>query len=186
MRYRNFQWVLAILLLYAESQEAFSKVLMAADAAHNLRIRVSWGHQSPNPKSFYIKLIPASRGVEVQNPAGYSLESGEGTKEGAWQTAAGAGDVDGVDFTLAYPSETSTRIQNLHIIWADLIAQSDPDTARRLTDDPAFVSNASKLTFQMNPEGTKGFTVSADQLLQNKAMWVPLFDIYLTAGEQPI
>jgi hypothetical protein len=38
----------------------------------------------------------------------------------------------------------------------------------------------------MNPEGTRGFTVSIDQLLTEKALWVPAFHAYVTAGERPV
>jgi len=185
MHSKNLNWMLLMLLCIGIS-DAISGMLLASDSNRALKVRISWGHQSSKSRPFYIKLIPASRGLEVQNAAGYSLESGEGLKEGAWQTSAGNGDVDGVDLTLAYPTEVPGRVQNLHVIWADLIAQSDPDTARRLNEDPAFYRSPNKLTVQMNPEGTRGFTVSAEQLAQNKALWVPSLDVYLTAGEQPV
>ena len=38
----------------------------------------------------------------------------------------------------------------------------------------------------MNFEGTKGFSVTADQLLQNKVFWVPSLDVYMAAGDVPI
>jgi len=186
MRSNNLRWLLASLILCTGCLAAFSSPLQAPIPTQKLRIRISWGHQSPEPKLFYIKLTPASRDVEVRNAAGFSLESGEGLKGDAWQSSAGKGDADGLDFTLVYPSEPQSRFQNLHIIWADLIAQSDADTARRLNEDPAFVVNPSKLTVQMNPEGTRGFTVSAEQLVQNKALWIPALDVYLTAGDPPV
>lgn len=163
-----------------------SEALIASDSNRKLKVRISWGNQGLKPRPYYVKLVPSTPGVEVQNVVGYSLEPGEGLKEGAWQTSAGAGDVDGVDFTLVCPAQTASRIQNLHVTWADLIAQSDPDTARRLAQDTAFIPNASKLTLQMNPQGTEGFTVSAEQLLENKALWVPSLDVYVSAGEQPM
>jgi len=179
--------IVSILVLCAQGLSAFSGVLLAAGpSSTKLKIRVSWGHQSPKPKSYYVKLVPGTQGVEVQNAVGYSLEPREGLKEGAWQTSAGAGDVDGVEITLVCPAQTASRIQNLHITWADLIAQSDPDTARRLAQDPAFTPDVGKLTLQMNPQGTEGFTVSAEQLVENRALWVPSLDVYLSAGEQPI
>jgi hypothetical protein len=184
---KDLWWVFSILLfcIGITFPSTSSKAFAASGSVQTLKVRVSWGHESPRPRPYYIKLVPATRGLKVANGVGYSLESGEGMKDSVWQTSAGGGDVDGVDFTLLWPAEGPSRIQNLHIIWADLIAQSDPDTARRLTADPAFIPNASKLTIQMNPEGTKGFTVSADQLLQNKALWVPSLDVFLAAGEKP-
>lgn len=112
-----------------------------------------------------IRLEPASRGVEIRDTVR---------------------DADGVRFTLIYPDEPDQRLQNLQIIWADLIANSDPDTARRLGEDPAFHLNAGKFTVFMNPEGTKGFTVNAGQLREQKAMWIPSLRVYLAAGDDPV
>ncbi len=183
---KNLQSILIALFLCTGSLPAFSSPQRDSISTQKLRVRISWGHQSPKPKPFYVKLTPGTRGVEVEHAVGYSLESGEGLKEGAWQSTAGNGDVDGIDFTLIYPIEAPSRLQNLQVIWADLIAQSDSDTARRLNQDPAFFRSPSKLTVQMNPEGTRGFTVSAEQLARNKAIWVPTLDVYLAAGEPPI
>jgi hypothetical protein len=186
MRSRNLQWILSSFVLCAASLAAFSIPMSASAPARELRVRISWGHQSQKPQPFDIKLVPSTVGVEIRDAAGYSLESGEGLKGDSWQSSAGGGDVDGIDFTLVYPAEPPTRFQNLQVIWSDLIAQSDADTARRLNEDPAFYGNASKFAVQMNPEGTRGFSVSADQLAQNKALWVPSLDVYLTAGDPPV
>jgi hypothetical protein len=112
-----------------------------------------------------VRLVPASQGVQIRDIG----RSGDTTR-----------------FTLVYPNEPDRRLQNLQIIWADLIVNSDPDTARRLGGDPAFHLNAAKFTVFMNEEGTKGFTVSVDQLRQNPAIWVPSLNAYLAAGDNPI
>ncbi|PYV39777.1 MAG: hypothetical protein DMG09_08300 [Acidobacteria bacterium] len=121
----------------------------AADSG-DLKVRLSWGHRSPSARPYYVKLVPADSAIQVLNASGDSLEPGDGFKEGAWQTTAGQGDVDGVTLTLRYSSKSSTRIQNLHIIWADLIAQSDAETARRLSQDAAFHPGCPKLEVQLN------------------------------------
>ncbi len=177
MRYRNIaSTVLFIAWLSVESG--------AAPAANEMKLRVSWGHGSSTPKPFHVKLAAAGDALQILSPKPYSLESGEGLKAGAWQTSAGGGDVDGVELTLHYPSDAGNRIQNLHIIWADLIAQSDPDTARRLSEDAAFTPGSPKLSVQLNPEGAEGFSVSLAQLLRNRAIWVPAQDIYVTGGSE--
>jgi len=94
--------------------------------------------------------------------------------------------VDGVRFSVCYPETQVKEIEKLHPMWASLIAQSDSDTARRLRFDPAYRLDPRKLTLQMNAEGTKGFSVTVDQLLQNKALWVPSLDIYVTAGDPAV
>jgi hypothetical protein len=155
-------------------------VLFGAD----LKVRISWGHDSAAAAPYYVRLAPV--GLEIRDVAGYELESGEGFKGDAWQTTAGGGDVDGVSFTLAYPQAPTARLQNLHIIWADLIAQSDADTARRLSGDAAFHPDAAKLSVFMNPDGTRGFSVNIDQLLGAKALWVPSVHVYLATGDSPV
>ena len=38
----------------------------------------------------------------------------------------------------------------------------------------------------MNAEGTRGFTVTADQLLTEKAIWIPSLHVFITAGDDPV
>ena len=64
-------------------------------------------------------------------------------------------------------------IADLNSIWRDLIAQSDPDTARRLQQDAGMRLDARQLTIQLNRDATRGFTVTIDQLLQHRSFWVP-------------
>ena len=157
-------------------------IVSAVLQAGEVQVRVSWGHESKSAAPYDVRFF-ADNGLELRAATAYSLESGEGERDGAWRTKAGAGDIDGASLSLAYPSQPSSRRQNLHVIWADLIAGSDADTAARLSRDPAFLPGAPKLTIQMNEEGTRGFSVTVDQLLREKAIWVPSHGIYLTAGE---
>jgi len=158
--------------------------LVGAEAQDQLRVRVSWGHQAPTATGYWITLVPS--GVTISDPAGDSLESDEGLRDGAWRTRAGGGDVDGVQFTLGFPTAPIRTLTNLNNIWADLIAQSDADTARRLRLDPAFRPDRRRLTIAMNEEGTKGFTVTVDQLIQHKVLWAPSLDVFLSAGDPPV
>lgn len=151
-----------------------------------MKVHLSWGHTSTKATSYYIRLAPATPGLDIRDVAGDGLEPGEGLKNNAWQSTAGAGDIDGLHFTLTYPERPDEHLQNLHIIWADLIANSDPDTARRLGQDPAFHLNANKLTIFMDAQGERGFTVSTDQLIEHKALWIPSLDVYVTAGDEPV
>src|SRR5438094_4177784 len=61
-------------------------VLFGAD----LKVRISWGHDSATAAPYYVRLAPG--GLEIRDAAGYELESGEGFKGDAWQGAAGGGD----------------------------------------------------------------------------------------------
>ncbi len=134
-------------------------------------------------------------GVEIQSAVPRDLESGEVVKQGVARTRAGGGDVDALDLVVVHPNEPAGVTQNVHILWTDLIAASDPDTAQRLSRDPSFRTRPSMLTIQMDAEGTKGFSVSIDQLKTERALWIPSLGVYVTAstagaagtaGEQPV
>lgn len=161
-----------------------TSTLAAGEAQGQLKLRLSWGHQSQEAGTFYIKFL--TEVVEIANVSGRDLESADKFEKRAWVTEAGGGDVDGVELTLRYPEIPVQIIDNLHSIWAYLIEHSDEDTARRLRFDPAYRRDSRKLTVQMNREGTRGFSVTVDQLLQNKVFWVPSLDMYLTAGDSPV
>ncbi len=157
-------------------------LLAGAGPQASLRVRLSWGHEVGPRTAYSVRLVPTTPDVTVSEAAGDLLEAGEGLVDGAWHTSAGAGDVDGVEFTLLYPDNARSRIQDLHVLWADLIARSDPETARRLAQDPAFRPGCPKLTVLLNAEGNRGFTVSADQLREQEALWVPSLGVFLAAG----
>ena len=156
----------------------------AVPQSNELQVRLSWGHASTSARPFYVKVEAADAALQLTAPTAHALESGEGLNDGAWQTNAGSGDVDGVMVTLQSPRRIETRLQELGAGWADLIAQSDANTARRLSEDAAFTPGSPKLTIQMNREGTAGFSVSLNQLLRQKAMWVPAMDVFIAAGPE--
>ncbi len=155
-------------------------------------MRISWGHEAAQASAYEIKPVPGA-GVEIQSVVPRDLESGEAVKQGVARTRAGGGDVDALDLVVVHPKEPSGVTQNVHILWTDLIAASDPDTAQRLARDPSFRTRPSMLTIQMDAEGTKGFSVSIDQLKTERALWIPSLGVYVTATtgarrarEQPV
>jgi hypothetical protein len=89
-------------------------------------------------------------------------------------------------YTLTYPRLEVKPIQNLQVIWAELLAHSGADTVRRLTGDPAYRPDPRRITVMLNSEGTRGFTLTIDQLLRNSAFWIPSLDVYVAAGESPV
>src|SRR6266545_1746293 len=89
-----------------------------AAAPARLKVRMSWGHNAPQATPYTIKLVPATAGVvAILNAAGRSLEAGEVVRDGVWHGTAGAGDVDALEFTLAWQQEHPKRLQNTHVIW---------------------------------------------------------------------
>ncbi|MFC1604893.1 hypothetical protein ACFL5F_07690 [Planctomycetota bacterium] len=161
-----------------------NSALVAGEPQRELKLRLSWGRQSEDATPFHVSFL--AEGMEITGISGQALEPADQFREGAWVTKAGGRDVDGVELTLRYP-ETPVRVtDNLHSIWAYLIEHSDDDTTRRLRLDPAYRQDSRKLIVKMDREGTKGFSLTIDQLLQNTAFWVPSLDIYLAAGDSPI
>jgi len=102
---------------------------------------------------------------------------------------AGSGGVtveqSGSEAVLIFPERAIEPIQHLHVIWAHLLAHSDADTVRRLTQDPAYRPDPRKLKVLLDADGTRGFSLTVDQLLNNKAFWVPALGVYVAAGENP-
>jgi hypothetical protein len=158
--------------------------LLAGEPQGHLKLRLSWGHQSQEPTTFYIKLL--SESVEIADVSGLDLEPEDQFTEGSWVTQAGGGDIDAVELTLRFLETPIRIIDNLHSIWAYLIEHSDEDTARRLRQDPSYRRDSRKLTIQTNRGGTKGFSITVDQLSQNKVFWVPSLDIYITVGDSSV
>ena len=78
-----------------------------------------------------------------------------------------------------------SQIEKLNPIWIDLLKLSDADTARRLRGNFVFQQDPRRLTVQLE-EGGGGFTVTIEQLLRNKAFWIPSLDLYLAVGELPL
>ena len=158
-----------------------SSPLQAAEG--QVKVRVSWGHRSPENTPFCVKCI--ATGATIADAVPHGLETGEAARDGAWETRAGGGDIDAVELTLRYPETPVKPIEKLHVIWADLIAQSDADTARRLRADPGYRHDARRLTVEMDSGGLRGFSLTVDQLAQHRAFWVPSLDVYVAVGDAP-
>jgi len=146
-----------------------------------LKVRLTWGHTLQETTRFYIEL--AGKEVKAVGIAGIGLEPGDQLRDAVCETHSGKGDVDGVEFTLQYAPMEVKPVEKVQRIWADLIVQNDADTVQRLKQDPAYRPDPRVLTIQMDRAGTKGFSVTVDQLLQTKAFWVPSLDVYLAAGD---
>jgi len=164
--------------------QSASPAVAAPEPMRLLKVRLSWGHEAKTARPFQIRLVAHDAAVTELRPVAF--EPGDTLRDGVAETRAGAGDVDGLDFTLAFPERAVREISNLQAIWAYLLAHSDADTVRRLRQDPGFRPDTRKLTVQMDAEGTEGFSVTVDQLLASKTFWVPELDVFLSAGEAPV
>jgi hypothetical protein len=129
-----------------------------------LPVRLSWGHHSPAGTVFHIRF--RTNNLAIIDPAPEGFEAGDTALDQGWETRAGAGDVDGLRFTLACTNTQVRPVEKLHRIWADLIAQSDPDTARRLRNDAVAVRDERRLTVQLDAQGTRGFSVTVPEVVR--------------------
>lgn len=172
------------LAVLVQLEMAGSLTATAAETTSTLQAQITWGHRSPSGTPFTMLFTGA--GVTIDEISGQGLESGDGLKDGLWTSRAGGGDIDGVKLALSFPPVTIQELKAPQRIWADLLAQSDADTVRRLRQDPGFRPDTRKLTIQMDRDGTKGFSVTMDQLLQQREFWLPSLDVYLTASDPPV
>ena len=108
-------------------------------------------------------------------------------QDGAWRGRAGAGDVDGIGFTLAYtPQPRPQAPEPAHHLGRPDRAQRRRYRTAAERRTPPFIPARQSSPFLLNQEGTRGFSVTIDQLLVQRAMWVPSLDMYLTAGDAPV
>jgi hypothetical protein len=158
---------------------------LVSTEAERLIVRVSWGHTADLVRDRRVS-VSGSNGLEITAVSPRLLEPADTLQDGVARTRAGRGDVDGLDLRVSYPERQPSRAQRIHVQWLDLIAASDGDAARRFTRDPAFTPGAPALTLQLDDTGTSGFTVTVDQLLAERAIWVPSLDVYITAGKEDV
>lgn len=173
-----------VVMLVGLAGSAVAAVDAVAQGQTPLTVRLSWGHKG-EPQSRVVS-VDGRQGLTVDTIAGRGLERGERIERQIARSTAGRGDVDGIDVTVAFPAEVPGAAQDVHILWTDLVAASDADTARRLLRDPAFRSPAPALMVRLDEAGTRGFTVTMPQLLAEKALWVPSLDVFVSIGDTPI
>jgi hypothetical protein len=145
---------------------------LRAETPGQLNMQISVGHTSVAFKQFMIRLV---------TEGGVTLNG-----QSSWQTSAGGGRAEDHTFKIAYPVAEVKPQQDMHVIWADLIAHSDADTANRLLQDPALRTDERRIRFELNADGTRGFTLTIDQLLQSRQFWIPSHDLYISIGSPPV
>ena len=143
-----------------------SSICWSAEAT-KLPVRVTWGHNSSASNTLQ---------VQVHVDGGASIQ-------GLGRTGPTDGARDGVRFVLDAPPRTEPKFQRLQMIWADLLAAADADSARRLGQDAAMDPQSPRLYVVTRTDGTGGFAVTVEQLKRERAIWVPSLDVYITSGE---
>jgi hypothetical protein len=132
----------------------------------SLPVRVTWGHTSS---------VTAAMQVQVRSDGGAVMK-------GQVNTGPTEGARDGLQFLLECPPRTEPKLQRLQMIWADLLAAADADSARRIGQDASMDPQSPRLYVQTRAGGTGGFAVTVEQSKRERAIWVPSLDIYITAG----
>jgi len=151
----------------------------AASGQDLLKVKLSWGHTTPKPERFSVEVWADEATISGVNEVEQEDDDGR----------AGAGDVDGLEFVLLYAPREIKPSDKVHRFWTDYLSQCDEDTARRLRQDPAYRPDPRVLTVMMDPTRpavstfTTGFSLTVDQLLTNKAFWVPSLDVYVAVGD---
>src|SRR5436190_8784917 len=161
-----------------------ARCLAAPDNASSLHLNITWGHRSASARPFFVKLAGSELSV-----ADTKLEQGEVTdvlQESVARSSAGAGDVDGLFCTLQFAPKSIAPITNAQQIWKHLFKHGDPGAAQRLQADPAYRPDSRKLTVQLDEAGTRGFSLTVDQLLTQNTFWLPELDVFVCAGDPPV
>jgi hypothetical protein len=151
-----------------------------------VRARLSFGQSSTESYRYSVNIQPGAPDSIVRDFRSRDLEPNDSAGPGTWSGRAGAGDIDTLSFTLSYPDGSPDLKRTAHVMWTDLIAHSDADTARRLLQDPAFILKPGLATVWFDKEQTRGFTFAAEQLLREEAIWIPSFDAFLTLEDKPV
>lgn len=143
-----------------------------AQSDGKLKIQISIGNAAVERRPFCLSLVP-SNGVKLD-------------KREMWQGTAGAGHVESRTYIIEFPNTAVKPIADMQVIWAYLLAHSDAETVDRLTHDPASRPDSRRVTFEMNSDGTRGFSLTVDQLLHQKSFWIPSLDVYIATGDSPV
>ncbi len=151
--------------------------------AESLNVRLSWGHRSPVARAFYIEC--QGRKIRVAAALPSDMEAGDTCESGAWNTTAGAGDVDTLIVAVSY-HEALKPLRQPHSMWQYLLDNGAAGQATRLRDDSGLQPDAPVLTILTAPDRTRGFSLSLEQLVRHRAMWLPEHDVFITLADRPV
>jgi hypothetical protein len=149
-----------------------------------VQVRVSWGHRSPAAHAWYVRFDTGN--INVNGMRALDAEPADSLIAGVFQTMSGAGDVDGAQLRLSCEDVTVREFDAVHSTWAYLLEHGDERAARRLRQDPACRPDPRKLTLYLNEAGTRGFSLTVDQLRNHRAFWCPEADLFIAVGDTPV
>ncbi len=148
----------------------------------SMPVQLWWGAKSKQKQEFFLKI--QSKEVATKSFELIEAEQEDSLQNGIVRSAAGGGDVDGLQFQIEFPERTIHAITNAQSIWKYLIQHTEPGAAQRLQKDANWRPDSRRISFELNSEGTRGFTLTIDQILREKTFWFPEFDLMAAFGEQ--
>jgi hypothetical protein len=166
---------------------AFLLLCCGVLSASELNVQLSIGHHASRLQPFYVRLSATAGTDRVERLLAASGSRGTtSAKEALWSGEAGGGQVASATFTLRYTEDSEPRTRPIHVMWADLLNHSDPNTARRLSQDADSSNSDAKVRLLFGKEKATGFSFTAAQLKTQRALWVPSYDLLITLADNPI
>jgi hypothetical protein len=151
------------------------------------RLKVEFGHASEGLASRQVRFLSDSPEVEIALPSGVSVESNDVVSEESVLNCGG-GDVDGLVVEVSWPATEpapSRAIAPGTHMWRYLLENGSPGQVRRLKDDAWFRPDSPVVTVQLDPAGTRGFSIDLGQLRDHGAMWLPEHDAFVSLASRP-
>ena len=181
--------ILTLAVLVSGTGSAFS------NSDNELTIHLSFGHAHEHTVTNTVVLRTASDGMSIGKVVPINTESTDRV-DGEIQLAYGYGDVDALQIALSWPTPTAERRElaghtdaytiNDDAMWGYLMDNGNSGQRERMKADTWDQPDAPRLTVWLNESGTRGFTIELQQLMAEKAMWIPEYDAYITLADQPI
>lgn len=161
-----------------------------------IEIQLTVGHKSPVRNARFVQLASGSAGVAVLNISGRQVEKNDRVSIPSSILNCGSGDIDGLIAGISYNKPVAPLRKlagwkdgyavNDDAMWGYLMEHGSAGQSARLKEDTWNKPDAPLLTILLNEEGTKGFTIALEQLLEHGAMWLPEQDVYITLANKPV
>ncbi len=181
---------LAIFSVAIANMFLFGNPAVAQSQQQDLRthkIIISFGHTGKSTTSKHVALKSSVPGLVIGNTVGRSTETNDRVGSESFLNY-GAGDIDELisEVTWRKPSAERRKVYDGAKMWRYFLEHGSSGQVERLRQDPWDQPDAPLLTVELNKEGTEGFSVSLEQLLEKGAMWLPEHDIFLTLANKPV
>jgi len=159
----------------------------STNPTNQVRIKMELGHTAIHHFNQTIRILGASPGLKVTSLHGnYQEDNAHSGIE--TQVSAGAGEVDEIMFDIHWPdpSVAPRQLPQHTSMWKYLLENGSPGQQERLKNDPWKQPDTPVFSVILNNDSTLGFSVGMEQLLRQKAIWLPRYDIFITTTKKPV